>query len=85
MFPDEDSRYIWRPDTLRLLIRNPVYMGDCAMGKTETVFKAKQHPKTDKDNWIVVKDTHEPLVSRDLWNHANELISVKRREYKETR
>ena len=85
MFPDEDSRYIWRPDTLRLLIRNPVYMGDCAMGKTETVFKTKRCPRTDKENWIVVKDTHEPLVSRDLWKRANDLISVKRQKCNETR
>ena len=80
MFPDEDSRYIWRPDTLRLLIRNPVYKGDCAMGKTETVFKTTKKPKVDEKDWIVVKDTHEPLISRDLWERANNLISVKRRE-----
>jgi DNA invertase Pin-like site-specific DNA recombinase len=84
MFTDEDSRYIWRPDTLRLLIRNPVYKGDCAMGKSETVFKTNKHPKTDEKNWIVVKDTHEPIVSRDLWSRANELVSVKRQAYKET-
>ena len=80
MFPDEDSRYIWRPDTLRLLIRNPVYKGDCAMGKTEVVFKTNKKPKVDEKDWIVVENTHEPLVSRDLWERANNLISVKRRE-----
>ncbi len=84
LFPDEASRYIWRPDTLRLLIRNPVYKGDCVMGRTEAIFKTKQTVKKDKKEWIVVENTHEPLVSRDLWEHANTLISVKRREYKET-
>ena len=84
MFPDEDSRYIWRPDTLRLLIRNPVYKGDCVMGRSGTVFKPKQHTRADEKDWIVVEGTHEPLVSRDLWEHANGLISVKRREYQKT-
>jgi uncharacterized protein YozE (UPF0346 family) len=84
MFPNEESRYIWRPDTLRLLIRNPVYKGDCVMGRTEAIFKTKQTMKKDAKEWIVVENTHEPLVSRDLWEHANNLISVKRREYKET-
>ena len=83
MFPDEASRYIWRPDTLRLLIRNPAYKGDCALCKTETVFKTKKHPKKDEKDWIVVQDTHEPLVSRELWERANTLIAVKRRESNE--
>lgn len=28
--------------------------------------------------------THEPIVSRDTWERANELIAVKRRKYKDT-
>lgn len=84
MFPDEESRYLWRPDTLRLLIRNRVYCGDCVLCKSDTVFKTKQHFKTDEKDWIVVENTHEPVVSRDIWERANELVAVKRREYKKT-
>ena len=83
MFPDEESRYIWRPDTLRLLIRNPVYRGDCVMGRSETVFKTNRRPKTEESDWIVVQDTHEALVPRELWERANELVSVKRHEAQE--
>ena len=84
MFPDEESKYLWRPDTLRLLIRNRVYCGDCVLCKSDTVFKTKQHYKTDEKNWITVENTHEPIVSRETWERANELIAVKRREYKKT-
>jgi DNA invertase Pin-like site-specific DNA recombinase len=82
MFPTEESRYFWRPDTLRLLIRNRVYMGDCVSCKTTAVFKANRNQKTDEKDWIIVENTHEPLVSRDLWNIANELVSIKRQESK---
>lgn len=84
MFPNEESKYIWRPDTLRLLIRNRVYCGDCVLCKSDTVFKTKQHFKTEESSWITVEDTHEPIVSRDTWERANELIAVKRRKYKDT-
>ena len=84
MFPDEDSRYIWRPDTLRLMIRNPVYCGDTVMGRSETIFKTKKHPKTNEEKWVTVRNTHEPLVSRSVWEHANKLIAVKRQDYKAT-
>lgn len=82
MFPTEESRYFWRPDTLRLIIRNRVYMGDCVNCKTSVVFKTKHKKKVDEDKWIIVENTHEPIVSRELWNNANELVSVKRQEYK---
>ena len=82
MFPTEESRYFWRPDTLRLLIRNRVYMGDCVSGKTNSIFKTKQKKRVDEKDWIIVEDTHEPLVSRELWNRANELVAVKRQDAK---
>lgn len=78
MFPTEESKYIWRPDTLRMIIRNRVYCGDIVMCRTDTVFKTKKHHKSDENTWITVENTHEPLVSKDIWERANELISVKR-------
>ncbi|MBR0143126.1 MAG: recombinase family protein [Clostridia bacterium] len=44
MFPTEDTKFIWRPDTLRNIIRNRVYCGDCVMGKTDT--KSKKETRT---------------------------------------
>ena len=84
MFHTEESRYIWRPDTLRNIIRNPVYCGDLAYGKSETIFKTKKHPKTDESKWIIVRDTHEALVPREVWERANQLIAIKRQDYKAT-
>lgn len=85
MFPTEESRYFWRPDTLRLLIRNRVYMGDCVNGKSKKIFKTKHKPKTEEKDWIIVENTHEPIVSRELWHTANELVAVKRQEYKNSK
>lgn len=83
MFPTEESKYIWRPDTLRNMIRSEVYRGDLVYGKSETIFKTKKHPKTTPDKWIVAENTHEPLVSRDVWERANQLIAKKRQDFKD--
>ena len=58
--------------------------GDCVLCKSDTVFKTKKHFKTDESSWITVENTHEPIVSREIWERANELIAVKRRDYKKT-
>ena len=84
MFPDEESKYIWRPDTLRNIIRNQVYCGDTVNCKSEMIFKTKKHPKLSEESWIVVKDTHQPLVSREDWERANQLVAIKRMDYKAT-
>lgn len=31
-----------------------------------------------------MENTHEAIVSREVWERANELIAVKRREYRKT-
>ncbi len=80
LFPTEESKYIWRPDTLRLLIRNQVYCGDTVACKTEAIFKTNRCIRKPEDKCIVVPNTHEALVSRETWERANELIAIKRRD-----
>ena len=75
MFPNEDSRYIWRADTLRTIIKNRVYCGDTVSGKTAHIFKTRKYLKNDEEQWIIVKDTHEALVTRDDWERANKILS----------
>ena len=83
MFPDEESRYSWRPDTLRLMLRNRVYVGDTVNGKSSNIFKTNKHPRTPENEWIIVENTHEPIVSRELFDKANDLVAVKRAAYKD--
>jgi len=82
MFPNEESKYLWRPDTLRLIIKNRAYCGDTVNCKTEHIFKTKKHARNSEDRWIIVEDTHEPIVSRDEWEQANKLFKVRDRECK---
>jgi DNA invertase Pin-like site-specific DNA recombinase len=77
-FPTEESRYEWRPDTLRNILRSRVYVGDTVSGKHVHIFKTKKRNAVDKKDWIVVENTHEPLIDRELFDKANDLIAVKR-------
>jgi len=83
MFKTEEQKYLWRPDTLRNLIRNQVYCGDTVNCKTGAIFKTKKHPRKDPEEWIIVENTHEAIVSRDVWERANKMVAVKRVEYNE--
>jgi hypothetical protein len=48
-------------------------------GKREVVsFKTKKRRQIDPDEWIVVESTHEPVISRELWDKVHERLESNR-------
>lgn len=58
----------WQTWTVSKILADEVYIGDMVQGKTKAVGH-KQVP-TPPEEWIVVRGTHEPLVSRELFETA---------------
>lgn len=55
----------WQTRTVGKILADEVYVGDMVQGKSRSV-RRKQVP-TGPADWIVVKGTHEPLISRELF------------------
>ena len=55
----------WQTWTLRKILTDEVYTGDMVQGKHTNVGH-KQVP-TKPEDWIVVHDTHEPIISREMF------------------
>ena len=58
----------WQTWTVAKILADEVYTGDMVQGKSRSV-KRKQTPTVPED-WIVVKGTHEPLISRELFEQV---------------
>ena len=53
------------------IIKNPVYYGAIANGKHKVIsFKNHNVVRKDFDEWIIVENTHNPLISKELWLEA---------------
>ena len=65
---------------IRGIIGNPVYLGHTIMCKHETVFKVELLKKTPDADRIRVDNTHEPLVSQEIFDNANAKILSRKRE-----
>ncbi len=63
----------WQTRTINKMLTEPIYTGNMVQGKTET-FIRKQSIVTDKDKWITVKNTHEPIVSEEVFEQAQKRI-----------
>ena len=70
---------MWREDGVCRILKNDKYVGDLTQWKHySTDFISKKVLKNDGDNpdvpLIKVSDHHEPIIGRDTWNAAQEII-----------
>jgi DNA invertase Pin-like site-specific DNA recombinase len=74
------TRGVWTLESIRGMIRNPIYIGQIKWNGRPAVKKivdgvmAKSRPRAKKENWIVTQGLHEPIVDTETFRLANELI-----------
>ncbi|WP_034629738.1 recombinase family protein [Desulfotruncus alcoholivorax] len=79
--PSEEKGYInkpksdrWDEQHIRRIITSRVYCGDSVQGVSEKVsFKSRKTRRKNQDKWIVVQDTHEAIITRDVWELAQKV------------
>ncbi len=77
-FENPANKYEWSHTVIRNIIANPLYLGHTVMCKTESIFKVGTFKKVPKADQIRVENTHEPLVSQELFDGANAKILSRR-------
>jgi len=55
----------WQTFTVTQILSREIYTGDMVQGKSKTV--NHKQISVDEENWIVVHDTHEAIVSREMF------------------
>ena len=67
-----DSRRVnhqWALTTIRAITRNEVYIGNMVQCQHGTLsYKTRKLVSKPKDEWIRVEGTHEPIISREVWD-----------------
>jgi len=76
--------YDWGATTIKIIIQNKVYLGHMVSHKyTKKSFKTKEVVAVPENEWIEVKNTHEPLIDEETFELAQKIIRVKKRPTKE--
>ena len=61
--------HLWNESTVKVMLRNEAYIGNMVQGKCGTLsYKSKKLVAKPKDQWIRVEGTHEPIISREIWD-----------------
>ena len=64
----------WQTRTIQQLLKQEIYTGKLVQGKTDTIAKKQMH--RDKSEWIVVENTHEAIISQELFDAAQERMRL---------
>lgn len=80
----KDSR--WGRSAVKTILTNRAYVGDMVQGKVrQELCNNVCRQYVDKEEWIIVENTHEAVIERDLFFNVQELIEEKSREQAEKR
>ena len=65
---------LWAFCAVNSILRNPTYLGHMAQQRWGSVsYKNHKRYKKDESEWIVVKNTHEPIITQELWDKVREV------------
>ncbi len=65
---------LWAFCAVNSILRNPTYLGHMAQQRWSSIsYKNHKRYKKDESEWIVVKNTHEPIISQELWDKVREV------------
>ncbi len=73
--------YEWNYHTVRSILRNQMYIGDMVQNvHIKKSFREKKIIKTDKEDWVIVEGTHEPIIDKEKFYRVQNLLDANYRQ-----
>ena len=66
--------HLWQTDIVKQILHNPTYLGHLVQLRSTTVsYKNKKHVNRDESEQVIIRNTHEAIVSQELWDKCREV------------
>lgn len=66
--------HLWQTDIVKQILHNPTYLGHLVQCRSTTVsYKNKKHVNRDESEQVIIRNTHEAIVSQELWDKCREV------------
>ena len=70
----KQTSHLWQADIVKQILRNPTYLGHLIQCRSTTVsYKNKKHVNRDESEQVVIRNTHEAIISQELWDKCREV------------
>lgn len=71
---------IWRPQTVKGIATNKMYLGHMVQGRwKKQSYNSKRLLELPESQWIVVENTHEPIVTQELFDKVQKELDKNKR------
>ena len=68
------SHHLWSPTAVKRILSNQIYLGHLVQLRTTTVsYKNHKTIQKSSDEWAVIENNHEPIISQELWDKVREI------------
>ena len=65
---------LWSFCGVNSILQNPTYLGHMVQRRDGTVsYKNHKRYIKDESEWVIVRNTHEPIISQELWDKVREV------------
>lgn len=76
-------RDVWNISSVNKILKNRIYTGDMVQHvQAKVSYKSKKKVNLDQSLWVIVEDTHDPLVSKEVFKLVNDRKHLKNKTYK---
>ncbi len=70
----------WCARTIEEMLKNPTYIGNLTQGKRKKInYKSKKEIRVPKEEWIIVENTHKPIIDKDIFDIVQTLLGKNRK------
>ncbi len=70
---------LWSSERISNMLQNETYIGNMVQGRSAKIsYKSKKCQHRERRDWIVVENTHEPLVSRETFDKVQMLVASRK-------
>ena len=70
---------LWSSERISDMLKNETYIGNMVQGKSVKIsYKSQKCIKQEQSKWIVVENTHEPLVDKETFHKVRQLLNSRK-------
>ena len=70
---------LWSSERISDMLQNETYIGNMVQGRTVKIsYKSKKCLKQNRENWVVVENTHEPLIDKETFQKVRMLVNSRK-------
>ena len=74
-----DATTYWTYATIHRILQNEMYIGNMEQGRDDRLQMHGSARRKSRADWVIVSDTHEPIIEKAQWDRVQALLCAKTR------